>query len=385
MSNLLSNYEQVAQQGLPGATSLPFGVYQNSEIFAVEQNRIFRNDWVFVCAELELANPGDYYAFTLAGEPVVVIRGKDNNLRALSNICRHRGTPLLDEGFGQIGKVIICPYHAWSYHDDGRLNRAPFTQSGEVDAKTHCLPTFHLQSILGLVFIYLGDNPAPLASRFEGLEQYTSIFEPSRFNAVSPSSLEQWQANWKLIMENGMESYHLFKVHKETLETVTPSKLAYHVGGSSEWTVTGGEMQDDSGWLTKMLRGSYPKAYDHYLLLSLPPNFVGIMTYDSLGWLSVLPVDSQTSQVRAAAISDSALGREDAASKEFTEAFFAEDKVICERVQRGMSARVGKGGTLVEKERVVVDFHQYLASRLFGMTPTPHYDNPEATVFHAAP
>ena len=75
---------------------------------------------------------------------------------------------------------------------------------------------------------------------------------------------------------------------------------------------------------------------------------------------------------------------EDSASKEFTNAFFAEDKAIRERVQQGMSACKTCGGQLVEMERIVVDFHQYLATRIFGVASTPRFDNPKSTVFHQA-
>ncbi|MGI9316136.1 MAG: SRPBCC family protein, partial [bacterium] len=122
----------------------------------------------------------------------------------------------------------------------------------------------------------------------------------------------------------------------------------------------------------------------HYLLISLPPNFVGIMTYDSLGWLNILPEGSEHSNIRAGAIFDSSAGSESAESQVFTEAFFAEDKWICARVQRGMHSCQGSGGQLVEKERVVVDFHQYLASRLFSHTPTPAFQNPEPNPFQSS-
>ena len=380
MSKLLQQYQATASSDHGSAVSLPFEVYRYPEVFALETENIFHNDWVFVCAERELAEAGDYLAMDLAGEAVVVLRGQDRKLRALSNICRHRGTPLLDEGFGQVGKLIVCPYHAWSYDNEGSLKAAPFSNKGELDMGEHCLPQFHLDTLLGLVFVSIADNPQPLQERFTGLADYCSALEPERFVHATPSTTETWEVNWKLAMENAMESYHLFKVHRETLEKVTPSKQAYYVAGSSEWTLTGGMMIDESGPLQKWLQGDVPEIYQHYLLVSLAPNFVGIMTWDSFGWLSTLPVAADKTVIRAGALVES--GVEDEESKAFTEAFFAEDKWICERVQRGMRSRASQGGRLLEVERPVIDFHQYLSSRLFGTEPAAFYQNPEPNPFN---
>lgn len=381
MKPILQQYQEAASASLDQAHSLPFGAYSDSDVFQQEALAVFSNEWVFVCCEQELVNPGDYFALNLAGEPVVILRGKDGMLRALSNICRHRGTPLLNEGFGQVEKLIVCPYHAWSYDDQGSLKGVPFPGRIAVDKKEHCLPEFHLDIWCGLVFINLSNNPQPLHQRLEGIDGYLEVFEPSAFDTAFEGQTEHWQSNWKLAMENAMESYHLFKVHKETLEQVTPTKQAFYVAGSSEWTLTAGKMIDQSSKLTKWLRGNYPEAYDHYVLVSLPPSFVGIMDYESFGWLCVLPDGEGQSVVRSGYLAKGASSKESKEAQAFTKAFFAEDKWICERVQKGMQARFGKGGKLVEMEKVVVDFHQFLASRLFGSQVDEFFESEQARIF----
>ena len=382
MSALQDQYRDAAGASLSDAHSLPFAVYHDRQIHELEMENIFRNEWVVICAERELPESGDYYAFDLAGEAIAIVRGKDHQLRALSNNCRHRGTQLLDDGFGKIEKMIVCPYHAWAYDDQGELKGAPFPGNVVIEKSAHCLPQFNLDICLGLVFINIADHPRPLSERMQGLEGYAGIFQPEQFDSAIPGATEHWEANWKLAMENAMESYHLFKVHKETLETVTPTKQAYYVAGSADWTLTGGKMVDHAGKISKWLRGNYPEAYDHYLLVSLPPSFVGIMTYDSFGWLTVLPTDNEHCTIRAGATVPSSSGSEDTQSQEFTAAFFAEDKWICERVQKSMHSKKGYGGKLVEMERVVVDFHQFLAARIFGAGTDGFYEPSEPTVFH---
>ncbi|WP_281558401.1 aromatic ring-hydroxylating dioxygenase subunit alpha [Thalassomonas sp. RHCl1] len=381
MKELLSQYQQEAQASMLEAKALPFGVYHDKGVFELESDKVFRKDWIFVCAAQAIAAPGYYYAFELAGEAIVVIRGQDKKLRAMSNNCRHRGTPLLDSGFGEVTGNISCPYHAWSYDDKGNFKGAPMPGKVSIDKQKHCLPQFRLESWYGLLFINLDKQAPPLAERFNGIEAYTGIYQPERFDSYSGGEVEHWQANWKVAMENALEGYHVFKVHKETLETTAPTKLAYYVAGSAYWTIIGGKLVDNAGTLAKWLRGKYPRAYDHYQIIILPPSLVLMLDYDSMSWIHVLPDGPETCVIRSGAIFPKSMFKEDQQSKAFTQAFFKEDKWICERVQKGMHSKVGKGGKLVEMERSVVDFHQYLAAKLFATDTDEFFEGENAALF----
>lgn len=385
---LLQAYQQAAQASIDQAHCLPLAAYHDQHVYDEEAQHIFHNDWVFICAEAKLQNPGDYLALDLAGEPIAIIRGQDAQLRALSNICRHRGTPLLDLGYGRIEKNIVCPYHAWTFGDNGQFKGAPMTGEVKIDKAKHCLPQFALECWNGLVFINLSEQPSEAQSRafkerIKGLDDYLGHFELQRFKHCYQLPTEHWHANWKLAVENGIESYHLFKVHKETLETQTPTKQAYYVAGSSEWTLTGGKMKDNRGKIMKWLSGSYPEVYDHYLLLFLPPSFVGIITYEGFDWIQILPVDGEHCQVIPGGLSEHKITDFGSEEFQFTNAFLTEDKVICERVQRGMHARKSQGGKLVSMEKILVDFHQYLASRLFGTQPDAFEESEQAKLFYS--
>jgi len=353
------------------AKSLPFSSYLDTPVYRLEKENIFHSDWVFVCAENELPNSGDYFSFFLADEPILLLRGKDGQLRAMSNVCRHRGTLLQDVGIGNATK-IVCPYHAWTYDHSGELLGTPYTYKNEISKPDHCLPHFHLEIWNGLVFVNLSNNPTPLSTKLSGINKYLDTFDFKRFTSAYSGETERWNANWKLAMENAMESYHLFKVHRETLETVTPTKQAFYLEGAADWSVTAGKMKGVSNKLLNWVMGADNEIYEHYLLISIPPNFVGILTYESFDWISVLPNKEIHCTVRAAGLNESgsAGGSDETA---FVNAFFSEDKQICERVQTGMSAQYSKGGKLVELERIVIDFHHYLAKRLFSMkTPERH-------------
>ncbi len=378
---LLQAYKDGAGASLSGAESLPLAVYSDRDVFNQEALSVFMNDWIFICAEAKLSQAGNYFAITIAGEPVAVVRGRDGQLRALSNVCRHRGTPLLDEGFGSLSKHIVCPYHAWTFDDTGEFLGAPLTGAIKPDKEKHCLPVFSVECWNGLVFINLSQEPEPLSRRLAGLDDYLGWFDLSCFKEAYHMPAEHWQANWKLAVENGIESYHLFKVHKETLEPMTPSKQAYYVAGSAEWTLTGGLMKDDRSTLAKWFSDKHPDAYNHYLLIFLPPSFIGILTYDGLHWIQVLPVDAEHCTVIAGGLSEHKVRSFEAAEFDFTRAFLEEDKVICERVQRATHARIGRGGKLVELEQILVDFRHYLGSRLFGSQPEDFRETKEAERF----
>ena len=362
MNTFLKTFEDIAKASIDSAHSLPFESYTNPELFTLEQQQIFQNDWVFACAESALEKPGQHYAFDLAGEAVVIIRQTPEKLIGLSNICRHRGTLLLDEGFGEVGKHIVCPYHAWAYDQEGSLKAVPMQNGIQLDKEEHCLPKFTVDTYMGLVFIHLKKPKQSLEFRLQGLSEYCQLFEPERFTKAYHGAQETWHANWKLAVENGIESYHLFKVHKNTLETTTPSKQAYYVAGSPEWTITGGKMVDASSKWSKWFRSSYPEVYNHYLLIFLPPGFIGIMTYESFDWIQVRPHGHDQCSIHTWGISTSSQGS--GRDAEFVKAFYAEDKWICERVQKSMTSQLSRGGKLVELERIVTDFHQYLAKRL---------------------
>lgn len=382
MTTTIDTIRQAARSVLPNARCLPFEAYTSREVFDLEMERIFRRDWVAVCPSALLPNPGDHFAHAVGGEPVVVVRGEDGALRALSNVCRHRGTLLRDDGYGEM-KKFVCPYHAWTYDLQGTLRGVPRPGNVEVNKAAHCLPQFQVEEWAGVVFVNVDATAEPLAKRLAGLDRHLEPFDMSGFDTVTPPSpLETWNANWKLIVENGIESYHLFQVHSETLERLSPTKTAFYLEGSARWTTTGGwnagaEASSGGGHPTAGLVGA------GYVLVSIPPSFVGILTADSWGWISVLPIAEDRTVVAAGgyrrggpSLLERAIG---SGEESFASAFLAEDRRICERNQRGMAARHSEGGPLVELERVVVDLHQHWAWRMCGDEPPPAWTSPEAT------
>lgn len=387
MTEALYNSETNVAKALLGAVmspagearALPFAAYRDDALYALEMERIFRSEWVAVCAEAALAEPGACLAVEVGGEPLVLVRGSDSKLRALSNVCRHRGTLLHQPGRNRLAEGrIVCPYHAWTYGDTGTFLGAPFARGAAIDPEEHSLPSFPIEVWMGVVFVCLAEDPQPLAERLAGIAPHLAEFDMQAFSVSDQlTDPEVWNANWKLVVENGMESYHLFQVHANTLEKVTPTRNAYYIEGSAAWTLTGGKIVPDgsAGFLGKLLASLFDTGEgvsDHYVLVSVPPSFVGVATRESWDWIAAHPLSPASTRVFTGSLTKA---KPDIITKwvsgGFATAFLEEDRAICERVQTGMAARASNGGRLVPLERVVVDFHHYLGWQMLGEEPPP--------------
>lgn len=374
--NLLQQIHKVAQHPVGEAEALPFGSYHNIEAFEAEKRRLFNRDWVFICFEADVPNPGDYHAVKIADEPVVVIRGKDGELRALSNVCRHRGAVLL-KGNGNT-KRVVCPYHAWTYSDQGVLKGVPYSGDVKVNKHDHCLPQFKLESWFGLVFVSLNSEAPSLPERFKGLEKYFSLYKIDTYSNSSGIETQHWQANWKLAMENFIEGYHFFSVHANTVEQAAPTGECYYIEGHADWSITGGKQYDYPTTLKDKI--SQKSKETEFLSICMPPNFVCNLYEGYMTWARVLPIGPSTMEVATGFVSAYPY-KASKSERGFNDELFNEDKEICERVQEGVTSRLSKGGQLIEIERAVVDFHQYLAKFLFDKDYSSHFCSEHAARF----
>jgi choline monooxygenase len=202
------------------APSLPGSAYLEPDVLEKEVQRIFSGRWISIGLGHQVANPGDVHPVSLAGRPLVMVRGSDGRLRVFHNVCRHRGLLLVDRPCRAPAGTLSCPYHGWTYDLNGRCLTMPYWDRGT--GKSHRpLPEegFGLLEVrsrlwLDTIFVDLtGTAPpfdeviAPLASRWA-----TASFDPLRvitsWEATTPS-------NWKLVLENFMDAYHLGFVHPQ--------------------------------------------------------------------------------------------------------------------------------------------------------------------------
>ncbi|MBL4601216.1 MAG: aromatic ring-hydroxylating dioxygenase subunit alpha, partial [Emcibacteraceae bacterium] len=209
-----------------GRLPMPPVVYSSEEIHNIELEKIFSKEWICVGHISVIKEAGDYLTFNLATHPVIALRDNTNEIRVYSNVCAHRSSRLLD-GFGNC-KVIICPYHAWAYELNGKLRGAPRMDKDKV--KHVHLNQLKFEVWQGLIFVNLDHNAAPLSPRLSALDEPINKFDFANMDVVH-SYEGELACNWKVLVENFCESYHLFKVHKTTLEPFTPTSSVKVMAG----------------------------------------------------------------------------------------------------------------------------------------------------------
>ncbi len=217
----MATYHPTTQAYQQGARTLPREYYTSEAILAEERERIFARSWNCVGRASDLAEPGDYFVRDIAGESIIVLRDREGTLRALFNICRHRGTRLCREASGRFGETIQCPYHAWTYATDGRLIGAPHMQEVEgFDKADYPLHAAALAEWEGFLFVNIAERPAPFETAWAPCSGRLSRYGLPGLQ-IGHRVAYDVRANWKLVFQNYSECLHCPTIHPK-LATVLP-------------------------------------------------------------------------------------------------------------------------------------------------------------------
>lgn len=193
---------------------MPAGCYTDADFFDFEQREVFAKTWICVGRVEQVASPGDCFGTEVAGEPVLVARGEDGQIRALSAICQHRGEII---PCPEKGKALRCPLHFWTYDMQGRLLGAPRMGDAEVMQRlrrTVRLPELRLELWHGFIFVNLDRAAPPLGPSLAKLEPLWAGYEATGLKALPPVMSDTplpW--NWKVHVENFTDAYHPEYVH----------------------------------------------------------------------------------------------------------------------------------------------------------------------------
>ena len=197
--------------GLPGRD------YYDDTVWQRERETVFRNSSFCVGRTQEMPNSGDYLAREVAGTSVLAVRGKDGQVRAFYNVCRHRGSMLCDEGAGSTKGAFSCPYHNWVYDLEGKLIGTPNVQAGDFDRSDYPLRSVACDVWEGFVFVHLGAEPRPLLDQLA--DEPDGPLEYERYAVgelrVGRRIVYEVKANWKIIHDNFNECLHCPGVHPE--------------------------------------------------------------------------------------------------------------------------------------------------------------------------
>lgn len=365
---LMDRLAECGAQPFEKARSLPPELYADTEILALEKAKLFGGEWICACRADLVKEPGDYVTIDILNQPIIVLRDLAGDIRALSNICRHRNMKILD-GSGN-RKRLSCPYHGWTYDLAGNLVGAPHTDGFSVEAKSDCkLPEIQITQWLGWIYVSLG-QPEDLAPRLTALETELSPFNLAEMQTVFTIS-DVWNCNWKLLIENFIESYHLFRVHKETIEPRTPTSSVECVTGEKNYcmhflTERAGTRKFNHNNMT------VPESHrDREVICCVYPTHLISATANILTWLSLQPEGTEqvgiTGGVSVAPSYLDASNDIDALKKQLRldfDAFNREDKAIVESLQQSLKAPLAAPGPLTQLERPVWEFNQYIAEKL---------------------
>jgi Rieske 2Fe-2S family protein len=200
----------------PGHT-LPQQLYVGQDAFAFDTEVMLKSVWLYACTVAHVKKPGDYFRFDLAHNSVLIVRGRDGEVRAFYNSCRHRGARLCERQTGHSAR-LTCPYHQWTYGLDGNLLAAR-NMGPDFHKADHGLVPVALESIGGLIFVCLSETPPPIDRVKADITGQIAIYDLDHLKvAVQDDYIED--ANWKLVMENNRECYHCDVGHPELISVL---------------------------------------------------------------------------------------------------------------------------------------------------------------------
>lgn len=313
---------------LARAETIPSAWYCDPDFAAADREWIFGRMWQGIGYAAQVAQPGQYCIENIAGEPVIVVRGKDGALRAFYNVCRHRGGPLaLADG---CAAALQCKYHGWTYLLDGSLRGVPAMDRTELfDRKDFGLVPLRVETWQGLVFVNLDSAAPPLATRVAGIAERIA---PLRLGDLRFARQVDYtvRCNWKVYVDNYLEGYHVPYVHPELarlydyrryVTTVHPWYSLQHS------PLTGDNLYSREGG---------GEAF-YYCLF---PNFMLNILPGRLQTNLVLPDGAERCRVVFRYFYDDVADAKRVADDlAYSDAVQQEDIAICERVQQGLGSR----------------------------------------------
>jgi Rieske 2Fe-2S family protein len=196
--------------------SLARDYYVSPEVFETELDRFLTAHWIMAGHESEIPEPGDYFRFDVMGYSLILVRGADGSVRAMQNVCRHRGARLYEDARGTIS-LIRCRYHGWAYRLNGDIvasRHLPESLAKEDYSLIRC----GVAMFAGLIFVSLQPERAPdFAALTQNLEPYLARYQMAGCKVIATENYHL-TANWKLAVENNLECYHCLMCHPQYTE-----------------------------------------------------------------------------------------------------------------------------------------------------------------------
>lgn len=367
-----------SRKDLYHARHLPGEIYFSQDIFDLEKACIWMKEWLCVGRVEQLPNPGDYKAMRIVGEPIVVVRGEDQKLRAMANVCRHRGVEVATYGTGN-AKEFSCPYHGWLYDLEGKLIGAPFRkeleQAGTFDFKNCKLPELKLDTWGGYIFINFDENSIGLPEYMKGTGTDQAEELRSEDTRVCDVYTFQLDCNWKLVPENFMDIYHAKAIHGESFAkhfVMEGFGFELEAGGRYRATYQSNTMAPDGQLLFGPMPWLADKPDDFAFTFYMRPNMNFFARKDLIQPAVAYPIDAETTEVSVYTqfpeefFDLPAFEEKSQIHKDFIRLVLAEDAAMMRSLQNGVRSRNFMPGPTVHLEKAIHHILQYWMDRIYG-------------------
>ena len=364
--------------------SLPGWVYHDAGFFAAEKQAFLRASPQVVCHASDIAEPGQWQKLDYLGTSIIVMRGDDGVARAFANVCRHRGSQLVD-GESGCAKVLTCPYHAWSYGRDGRLVGVPRRHEYPgLETETLGLKPVALEEWRGFLFVRLESGLPPVAEMMAPYEAEVAPYRFEELRAIGRVTLRPRALNWKTIADNYSDHLHIPIGHAGLTRLFARS----YAVEAAEWVdrMEGQLVEQPSAnpserayqELLPEVPGLPPSHQRKWLYYKLFPCVAFDIYPDQVDFMQWLPVSATETVIREISYGLPDGRREMRAARylnwRINRRVNAEDSVLIARVQKGMESDSYEPGPLGASEVALRSF----AARLRLMIPEARLERPPA-------
>ncbi len=359
---------------LQRASHAPGFIYTSPEVYAAEKERIWMTDWIAVARVEELAKPGDYMALRIVDEPLLLTRDAEGRIHGFANVCAHRGVEVAT-GSGNT-KEFMCPYHGWLYGLDGHLLGAPYMKEAEgFDPKTCRLPAVHCDVWQGWVFVNFSATPEPLADFVADFNADFGFIRQQDL-AIAAKLDIVLDCNWKLVVENAMDKYHIGTIHSATLGYgVDHTAVEFWLkrrGMYGTFFSFAPRFNNHRPLFDQTMDSLKDKPLDFAGASFMAPNFQQYYYCDNVECLTYWPLGVDKTRLYAYLLFPKAcLNHPEFASriKQYTDTetrVFEEDRALVQSLQRGVASRMFQPGRLCRMEEPIHNVINNYSERMFG-------------------
>jgi phenylpropionate dioxygenase-like ring-hydroxylating dioxygenase large terminal subunit len=358
------------------ACTLPPACYTDDDFYRFEQEALFNHEWLCVGRESQVSQPGDYFTTRIIGEPIIVVRNRAGEIRAMSAVCQHRAM-LVAEGAGNT-RGFVCPYHHWVYSLNGDLVNAPaMERTCDFDKKSVRLAAFKVEVWQGFIFINFDPAAAPLAPRLSAVAAAIANYDLAHAQGGAPMT-GQFPWNWKVMFENNNDGYHASKLHQGPLHDFVPSERAVFPDADpadAGFLRFNGTLHPDASFnpTQRAVLPIFPRLTDEdrarMTFANIPPTLSLVMTSDLIIYLILRPMAVEAMEqdtgilVAPGAMDDPAFEHRAEMIMTSAKKIIAQDMHVDELVQAGLRSRFAARGRYSWQEGAQGQLNRWLIRR----------------------